>query len=557
MDRVVFTNPIIEEYLKYRNKCFLSGTKGVGKTLLLTYKRSLLTKAYRSESHSEQSLRMVPQGRPFLDFMSEMKSLSRKYEKPLSDLNTTKRVWSTALRISAISNHPSTIESDEAFEIEPFPKRIQRWMSGSRIQPTVVFKELTALPISDINRLIDNTENFLDQKVRGIHGATYFFIDKVDQAVRQLSRAAWINIQAGLIEASWDLMNANSHIKVFATIRQEAFANYESDIKSNLYGATTTLRYSQQELLQLLDNLSQCYEASEGFKDFIGLNVIRHPRRPIPEDSFQFVRRHTFGRPRDFVAIASELSANQTSLNESQFCELVRQTSAAGLVSNIFDEMRGFLDCLDDKPTRLRLLSSIPANILSREQVVEVCARFNGLPLEAVRQFGEESGDIYHPIRDLYNLGLLGIIVLDVDSDKAMQKFKQPDDPLSDTNPALPSSSFYLVHPALSVFISQQRSTNDYYTFRHVVVGENAIWRPYTPIILHLERHATKIENHELRESTHQIIKRAQGVLSGGTPKNLRMDLNSTSDWQTIQQELQDGNHDEFVLWMEELMGSP
>ena len=367
LDRIVFANPIIDDYLKRRNKCFLSGMKGLGKTLLQTYKRSLLTNAYR-ESDSEHSLCMVPQGRPYLDFMSELKSLSKRYEKPLSELNTTKRVWTAALRISAISNHPSLIESEEAFEIEPFPKRIQRWMLGSRIQPTVVFKELTSLPFSDTNRLIDSTENFLDQKVRSIHGATYFFIDKVDQAVRQLSRAAWINIQAGLIEAAWDLMSANSHIKVFATIRQEAFANYESDIKANLYGATTTLRYSEDELLHLLDNLSQCYEGSDGFRDFIGLNVVKHHRRPLPEDSFRYVRRHTLGRPRDFVAIASELSANRSSLNERRFCDLVRQVSATGLVSNIFDEMRVFLDCLADRPTRLRFLASIPANILSRKR---------------------------------------------------------------------------------------------------------------------------------------------------------------------------------------------
>ena len=37
------------------------------------------------------------------------------------------------------------------------------------------------------------------------------------------------------------MMNANSHIRVFATIREEAFVNYESDVKSNLFGATTRL----------------------------------------------------------------------------------------------------------------------------------------------------------------------------------------------------------------------------------------------------------------------------------------------------------------------------
>ncbi len=66
----------------------------------------------------------------------------------------------------------------------------------------MVFKELTNLTVSEANGLLDDTETFLDQKLRRIHSSTYFFIDKVDQAVRQLSRDAWITIQAGLIEAA-------------------------------------------------------------------------------------------------------------------------------------------------------------------------------------------------------------------------------------------------------------------------------------------------------------------------------------------------------------------
>src|SRR4029450_3829218 len=104
--------------------------------------------------------------------------------------------------------------------------RLARWLRGTRIEPTLVFKELTDLPVGQANALGDETENFLDQKLRGIQSPPCFFIDKVDQAVRRLPRAAWINIQAGLIEAAWDLMNANSHIKVFASIQNEGVVHY-------------------------------------------------------------------------------------------------------------------------------------------------------------------------------------------------------------------------------------------------------------------------------------------------------------------------------------------
>ena len=48
--------------------------------------------------------------------------------------------------------------------------------------------------------------------------------------------------------------------------------------------------------------------------DFLGLNVVRHARRPAPEDSFQYVRRHTCGRPRDLVAIASEIASSSRAI---------------------------------------------------------------------------------------------------------------------------------------------------------------------------------------------------------------------------------------------------
>ena len=238
LEKVLFRNGMVESFLNDRHRHFISASKGFGKTLLLTYKRHLLTQACTARN---QPVAMIPEGRPYLDFMSEMRSLSSRYEEPLADVSNTKRLWSAAFRISAISHHPTVIDGNEAAELEVFPNRIQRWLGGAKIQPTVVFKELTTLGVGELNRLIDRTENFLDQKMRQIHEGAYFFIDKVDQAIRHLSRDAWIAIQAGLIEAAWETMNANSHLKIYASIRQEAFSNYQSDIKANLFAATTSV----------------------------------------------------------------------------------------------------------------------------------------------------------------------------------------------------------------------------------------------------------------------------------------------------------------------------
>jgi hypothetical protein len=107
LGRVLFRNETIDDFLNSRHRHFISATKGFGKTLLLTCKRHRLT------ASSSQPVTMIPEGRPYLDFMSEMRSLSSRYEDPLSELSNTKRLWSMAFRIAAISHYPAVIDVSE------------------------------------------------------------------------------------------------------------------------------------------------------------------------------------------------------------------------------------------------------------------------------------------------------------------------------------------------------------------------------------------------------------------------------------------------------------
>ena len=552
LDRVLFRNDTIDDFLNRKHRHFISANKGFGKTLLLTCKRQLLTQSHIS---SGQPVTMIPVGRPYLDFMSEMRSLSVKYEKPLSDLSTTKRFWNAALRISAISHHPAVIDPSEASELDEFPPRIRRWLGGAKIQPTVVFKELTGLNVSELNRLIDSTDTYLDQKMRQIHGGIYFFIDKVDQAVRNLSRGAWIAIQAGLIEAAWETMSANSHLKIFASIRQEAFTNYQSDIKANLFAATTNLNYSEEELAALLDQLARCYEGCQSFQDFLGLNVVRHGRRPAPEDSFEYVRRHTCGRPRDLVAIASEVSSKRSSLNETRLREIVRRTSSVVVVSNIFDEVRVFLNCLGDQEARLRFLAGIPSNILEKPDAIRVCEDFNGLEPGTLEHFGEDSKHIFHPFRDLYFAGLLGVIEYDAETGITMQRFRRPHDSLTQSATDLPESPVMLIHPALDTFIRAQHTRTPFLQYQHVPVGENLLWQPYFPTLMQIEMQLPQIDDRQSVDLVHQVVKRIQALLNAGETAFARFEIESSEAWKLLHSQQGNEAYSETLLWLRELLG--
>jgi serine/threonine protein kinase len=548
LDSVVYETDIIREFLHRRNKCIVSATKGLGKTLLLTYKRLRLTKEFQSAG---AQITMVPQGRPFLDFMGELRFLSKKYEAPLSELTNAKRLWSTALRISAISYQDDLIGPDEEFELKPFGQRIRRWLAGNRVEPTIVFKELTSLTVSEFNRLIDETEGFLDQKLRQVHQPIFFFIDKVDQAIRNLGSAAWVNVQAGLVEAAWDLMNANSHIKVFTSIRHEAYSNYESDIKSNLRGAVTILRYSEDELAQMLDRLSQCYEGARSFKDFVGLNVVSNTRRLTLEDSFQMIRRYTFGRPRDLVAVASEMSSIQSSLTEKKFCETVREFSATGLIPSIFDESRIFMDSLRDRESRVRFLGSIPSNILSKQQTLKLTAIFNGLPADSFNQLEPIVG-LQLPFRDLYVAGVLGVILADADG-QLRQHFRQPDDLISHDDFALPESSFYLIHPALGGYIVKTRATNDFFVMNQIPVGHRLPWRSWFELICHVEQKLLKIADERFVDRAHEVMQRYQIAARSRSAESVER-IQTSADWKWLNQNAVQFEQEDVVHWLNELL---
>jgi hypothetical protein len=419
----------------------------------------------------------------------------------------------------------------------------------------VVLKELTNLPVSEVNRLIVCTENFLDELVRRVHASTFIFIDKVDQAVRRLSREAWIHIQAGLIEAAWDLMSANTHIKIFASIRQEAFANYRSDIKANLLGATTMLRYTDDELQSLMDQLSSCYEGADGFRAFVGINVIKHPRRPFPEDSFQYLKRFTFGRPRDFVAIAAELSASQNSLDEQRYCELIKHTSGLSLVPSLFDENKVFLDCLHDRENQARFFALLRTNIMTRAQAVAINREFNGLPADSSLAFDEESPDIFHPFRDLFLAGLLGFAKRD-DQDLQFQRFRQPDDSLSTFSRELPNSSHYFIHPALSEYIQRSRASENFRVIQQILVGEYAPWHSFDPMIFEVELALANRGEQDIRDLVHELLSYIKiAKLSSGL-HSVRTEIDSIQKWQNLTRELTARNHDDLALWLEELIDS-
>jgi serine/threonine protein kinase/class 3 adenylate cyclase len=489
LPELTFKNKVVTDFLDSTTKYFVIGSKGLGKTLLLTYKRSLLNQHYQgNEPRKAAAVQFIPEGRPYLDLMGDLPSVGKAGLKMMSTLDGCKRLWSFAFRVSAISHLVDRDRSaDKHTELALFPTPIRTLLEGRKSEPTVVLKELIALPIGELKQMLDRGENYLEYRIRSHHSAVYIFVDKLDQALSKVGREVWIAMQAGMIEAAWDLMNTNAHVKIFATIREEAFADYESDIKNNLHGATTALRYSKQDLREMLEKLTNFYEHLP-LRDFINVDTISSSQSVRTEPPFEFIHRHTLGRPRDLVIIAAGISRNRGSLDEQGFTDLVREASAGMLVANVFNEMRVFLEVLQDKAKRNHFLAMLPHDILTEEEVIEIWCRFHGFEREYYDLHGNQADGVYHPFRELFDCGLLGVIQHDPTSGKRSQRFRQPHNAVGGSREALPPSSHYLLHPALQALILQQTGGGGFRPFRHVLIGHGEPWPSHYGRVIEVQR---------------------------------------------------------------------
>jgi hypothetical protein len=219
-----------------------------------------------------------------------------------------------------------------------------------------------------------------------------------------------------------------------------------------------------------------------------------------------------------------------------------------------------FLNCLHDRDERLRFLSLLPSNILTKQEAVRACELFNGLDAGTLSHFGEDSADIHHPFYDLYLTGLLGIVERDPELGISLQRFRRAHDSLAYGSPAygakyLPESPVYLLHPALDTFIRAQRTQSSFLQFQHIAVGDELLWELHFPHLLQVEKQLHVIPNVRFVELAHQVLKRIQALFAGGASPLARFDLERSDDFHSLRREAEGDACAETLMWLEELLG--
>jgi len=493
----------IKAYLapKHQERTILVAPKGYGKTLLLIAKKKSLLEA-RSGQIVMAENRFIdrPLGifpvikRELLDLLS-------------SDYEFWKSLWKISLSLSAIKAFARATRerpTDRALLEHDWYGRIiaddHKYFEAGEI-----FADLLSQDYKYIVNIIARS-NAVFPYFNRINTQIVFFIDNVDEYFRPVledrsarttgrhslyrnrSNSVWSLAQIALASVAYELEKTNHHIKIYCTIRHEAFLKMP-EVESDAFqisGRCTKIEYTRGDLEKIfLKNID--ITAKERLVDPDHLDAmlrlvgeenkaVQHRFVSRPEAIFDYFLRHTLYRPRDLMFIGGEIVKIDPSQRSAQAIRAAVDTATKTIVDSIFGEMRPFFTV----PNRELLFRRIEANVLTLDQLDDVSAAYVADLGDASR---DPDGEMSHPFSVLHKLGLLGTVRLEFGNQgRWRQCFLQPTEIQISNDTELPVSEYYLIHPALDQSV-YERSAGKFtrgYDTRNII-GNQLEWED--PII--------------------------------------------------------------------------
>jgi hypothetical protein len=450
--------PLIEDYLDNDrdDKFIVVGTKGFGKTLVLKAKRI----AFQEAGHlclPQDTLLDKPIGDKV--FRREMLALYTESLDPWTKL------WRIAIAVAVLKQAGSI----EGLAVS---KRLHGLIEDANLRSVLDhFVNLLDFPRKELFRCANDCDNQLVPRLRSINRPVAVFIDSLDEYFNkhihapswrasdagEVSPNIWYLSQMALVEVAYQLRRITKHLKVYAAVRKEAFSRL-ADVTAMVQqyrGSAIDIAYPTSSLREIFSN-NICREkpqnlssrsklSSDPIEAFVGRTEVTHAYTGQREAVFDYIHRHTLGRPRDLMTVGQKLGAisPEERSREAQL-KLVVHDSATEIAQEYLNEIAPYLGDID-----------------LREELVHLTC--NVLPWSLIESPGgapeDEAGNKkVAPSRAallaLYKLGLVGHVALDPTSGKQLQRFLLPGEGGFDQDGSLPRSSYYIVHPILTGFIA-------------------------------------------------------------------------------------------------------
>lgn len=515
---ILHETDVIADFLSLdgRDRLFVVAPKGFGKTLLLQVKRLMLQQNRRGMILSPANLLVDrPENLPIAWTREQI-------EGYVGDYGYWTEVWGMAIRIAAVrtlhraareegGERPRPAEPEEAWIAGLGSHRLREiLLSPGAPVLSDIFVALLRADRHEYFRILGDVADQINPRCRSIHTGMAFFIDNVDEMFHHSIQDAldrsrgggqlgarlgdvWTLAQLGLARAAFDINRINPHIRVYTTLRREAWLRLP-DFDPNaaqMNGRALEVAYSAEDLKAILrknaanerdENVVEP-RAADPIERFVGAAAARvmHDQAHRPEPLADFILRHTLLRPRDLMLIGSRISELRPPRRSPAAVKEAVYRAAAQLADWYQGEMALFVH----KPDR-RLYQLIDRNVLTREDLGRIAEAYAAV-LEA-EQGAAPGEELRHPFCALYKLGLLGVVRTMRDGAAGahapetaavqLQRFAGPDEIVAEGRVGiLPRSPAYLVHPSLDHVIEAAHGIDYRRTYEtRNVIGHDRPW---------------------------------------------------------------------------------
>ena len=485
----LYSNNRISDFLSPQSydQFIIVASKGMGKTLLLRHKR----KAVENEN---KGFVLIPKNETS-DYVTLPSSLKKELIDSFRKDIFWEDIWKISISISALLNFPHEVTEDEKGSIigELGRVHLPDPLKDEIIKAFLGDFNLDRTPSSVLNILLLSGKKSIEKtRASGVHviwdiynryisSGCFIFIDSFDQALNKLfsdDLEIWCSAQVGLMKAAWEMSRHNRHAKVFASIRQEAYASFSDGERANLKGNILLIEYTNEDLEAIFINAIKHYENINSIEEFVGFKKIYNSYLRTYEKVFDYINRHTIGVPRWLITIGSEISnsrkdrgviLNPKKKKEHQklIADIVNRVSADDLAYvYLKGEMRLFFKGGDPEKFVDNLLSKINSSVLSFSSIDRISNKFISEHIwEGTK----------HPFCLLYNIGLLGLITNAPSTMRKKQSFKKPYEFNWNFERILPTdpNAYYFLHPSLHHLIQKK---NYRFNFNKVKIGDGLMW---------------------------------------------------------------------------------
>jgi hypothetical protein len=560
LESYVAKTAAINEFIS-SNKYIVAAPKGYGKTLILKYRRMS-----NKERYENQNPLVIPTNIE-IDSFDNAIPFDQNFEVFLKSQSAWENLWQIAIGFSMVIHYALLTGNSEFLSdfvkrfsgrnnkrnnklaLVGISERISKKLTDKlpvptyekiQVNPSSVLALLLTASLSDLQASIAHALDVIHQWCLAIDQPIFLYVDQIDQGVKDFPVDLWRNAQNGIVGAIFRLHNSNKHIKVYSSIRLEAWTCCESELHSQYKDYVSTLDYREDDLKSIFEHAVLAYEneridrnVSNPIQKFIGLEKIHNSWSGKDEDVFEYMLRHSLRRPRDLIILGGGVHDlyKEKRLTKENFCSMVNRIPGEEIRQQYFIETYRFSESLGSVNTQ-RFFMLTHKNIFTLDEMVDICSKYNNnincavnqliqttnqTTTELCKTLCKECTAANHIFCDLYRIGLLGIIKSEeVKSDKSRYQHFNPPGHIRSEH--LPNSPFFLLHPAMDHYIKDELANNMFLPVRGIIVGQGLEWLPQNDQLIYLGKISVTFRTCGLRiedglwEALEQLVYQAANI---------------------------------------------